>query len=551
MDAATQKKVSELIAAQTDGQARLGKQPDTKAQDNHKANKDDEKSGGQDTGVAAHGEANTFHHAFLAAVEKAHDEWKLEQTLTKLGNVPIGHTSFTRHDVKECFAIQSLTGHIVTNFQQEFASEKPPSALSVHQLAITERDGRILLTTPEGTALVNRDGKPVMATELGSYLHRDGTVMVDGAGRLHQPGDQQGAHSTAQEQLTAAHKKESEKVRVRQQMEAALDSVSPRDALAESMLAARPEFMQAIIDSAEASVKPEAAEDGNFEAVLLARRVMEDDEIDHIADSEFDIDAEQTDINSEGTSSDVLLPIQSAEKEENASTGTEDEEDEPVADDNQREVLSQGQAAILAQQGTNGSASDPSASQPDPTTSQTDPSASQTNPGPSQTDPSTTPTPGAPAEESPPPPNQIRTGASSNDTAFLNLEGIEQLMTDLSDIVATASSVYDSSDTGSHSTNTSARPSSAANRVPSRANSTSTGSLSRPPSTRQTQADTLPLPAMRPAARNELAQRSGEITCSAAPPSHSHRPQITYTTTTSLGEVISVSTAHVVTSVFL
>jgi hypothetical protein len=475
-------------------------------------NKHDAASGGQDVGATAISQ-NEHHLGFRQAVEQAFVNLKLRQIIDKFSSGPIGSTTFTHDEIESAFAVQSLTGHIVTNFQQEFASDRPPEPLGVDKLAITERDGRILLTTPEGTALVNQQGKPVMATELGSYLHKDGTVMVDGQGRLHSPGDMQHARTAQQEHLTANHRKEAEKVRVRQEMEASLDSVSSRDALAESMRFSRPELMQAIIDSAEQSVgKGEKESVNRTEALYLARRIMEDKEIDEIADSEFEVSDEE--IHPDKSSSDGSVePPGESELEE--STEGETQETDGVADYGQKEVLRQGQTAILNQQGNNGTPDeDKKQNTPRKTKGQ---SSSKNNQTQSQQDPD--PDQQDPDQQQTPNPQQPAQSTQSQ----VHLATIERLLTDLSGIVASASANYDTM-------------------VEAQASS-----LDSQPD-RQPQTDTLPLPAMPHPAQQQSRQVEPAENSGYAIQSRTTHSQVMYRT--NIGEVISVSAGHLVTNMF-
>jgi len=519
-------------------------------------NEHDRNAGGQDVGKAST-EQDGHHLAFRGAAETSLVSLKLQQILDKLSNGPIGSTIFTHKDIEACFAVQSLTGHIVTNFQQEFASDRPPEPLGVDKLAITERDGRILLTTPEGTALVNKQGKPVMATELGSYLQKDGTVMVDGQGHLHRPGDTQHARPAQQEQLTAAHKKEAEKVRVRQEMEATLDSVASRDRLAESMRGSRPELMQALIETAESSVrKADEEKVRRVEALYLARRIMDDNEIDEIADSEFEVDAEEAETRPDQSSSDCSVEPPGESEIEEGLDGDSQETDD-VADYSQKEILRQGQTAILTQQGNNAAQDDedkqqpqnepkqqaqPQANEPQPNQSQTNlPQASEPQPNQSQTNlpQASEPQPNQSQTNLPqanePQPNQSnRSQPQSKDSpanrkeptqSQVHLATIERLLTDLSGIVASASVKYDRK-VEAPSTQHQSEPAFASHREP--------------------QADTVPLPVMA------APQRSARPEPMQAAPYDIHSradcSQVMYRT--NIGEIISVSAAHVVTNMF-
>lgn len=468
--------------------------------------KHDAAAGGQDVGSTAITQ-NEHHLGFRQSVEQAFISLKLRQILDKFSNGPIGSTTFTHNEIESAFAVQSLTGHVVTNFQQEFGSNRPPEPLGVDKLTITERDGRILLTTPEGTALTNQQGKPVMATELGSYLHKDGSVMVDGQGRLHSPGDLQHARTAQQEQLTANHRKEAERVRARQNLEASLGSVSSHDALAESMRSSRPELMQAIIDTAEQGLGKGEQENVNRTAALhLARRIMDDKEIDEIADSEFEV-ADEAEPN-------TIAADRSVEPgEREASMEGETQETDDVGDYSQKEILRQGQTAILNQQGSNAA--------PDEDKRQSKPrkkgqASSQNNQSQPQQDPDPQPDPQ-------PAPSDPQSGAEPTQSQ-VHLATIERLLTDLSGIVASASTNYD--------TMVEAQSSSRQNQ----------------PADREPQTDTLPLPAMpRPA-----QQQSGSVEPAQNAPyefqSRTNHSQVMYRT--NIGEVISVSASHVVTNMF-
>jgi hypothetical protein len=368
-------KLTDLISAESQLLSR--NQSDQKA---------DKASGGQDVGEVAHGKENEYAYGFRQAVEANHVEARLRSLVDKLGHVPIGRTSFAGDDLETDFAMNSLGSDVITNFRQEFVVDRAPTTVSVHDLTIVHKDGRILLTTPEGLALCKPDGKPMMAVELGSYLSSDGTFSMDGQGRIAQTGsrvneaDQQAPRRVE----TANHRSVIDGQKHSAERGFELNSMFSRDLrthgyevaehLAENtQIESFEDQLSRLFDNLAAAV---ASSIRSLERKSEAEDELTNDKLPVADDPENyrvkpNSREETGNADASGTNQFVAKPFirKSADDEESHEDGNSQETDD-TKEETQKEVLSQTQASVINQNSGGQGCSDPQQPQTHTTTGQ-------------------------------------------------------------------------------------------------------------------------------------------------------------------------------------
>jgi len=355
---------------------------------NQSDQKADKASGGQDVGEVAHGKENEYADGFRQAVEANHVDAKLRSLVDRLGHVPIGRTSFAGDDLETDFAMNSLGSDVITNFRQEFVVDRAPTTVSVHDLTIVHKDGRILLTTPEGLALCKPDGKPMMAVELGSYLSPDGTFSMDGHGKIARAGSRvneadprayRRVETASDRSLSDARKHSTERAAESNSMfsrELHTHAHEGAEHLAENTHIETFEHqLSRLLDNLAAAV---ASSIRSLERKSEAEEQLTDDKLPVADDPENyrvkpNSREETGNADASGTNQFVAKPFirKSADDEESSNEDGNSEETDDIKEETQKEVLSQTQSAVINQSSGVQGYSDPQQPQMQTTTSQT------------------------------------------------------------------------------------------------------------------------------------------------------------------------------------